>query len=146
MKDELDIHLDSINQNTNEIQTTYENVAELESKIEKLSEKLDEIQMQLNPAIKEYNFENLQLSEREKEMFLNIYTEEDRVSILILARKCSLTLEMCDSLINKLMSKGIPIMKQFVNEKLFISLEYTFKDLQARKNILGLDAPVSRIF
>ena len=45
IKEEFEDHLDSINENTNEIHSNYEYLCELDSKIEKLNEKLEEIMM-----------------------------------------------------------------------------------------------------
>ncbi|MFC2135627.1 hypothetical protein ACFLTH_13515 [Bacteroidota bacterium] len=139
LKDELDIHLDSINQNTNEIQSNYEHIAALDAKIEKLSDKMDEFQMQLNPNFYSNAFDKISLSKREQEVFMGIYTEEDRISMLDLSRSLGLTLEMCESIINNIRAKGIPIVKQLVDEQLLVCLDYTFKDLQARKNVVGVE-------
>jgi|FLOH01.1.fsa_nt_gi septal ring factor EnvC (AmiA/AmiB activator) len=143
-KDELDMHLDSINQNTNEIQAAHEYAAELEGKIEKLTEKMDEMQMQLNPHLYS-NFESVKLSKREQELFMHLYMVEDRVSVIDLARRTGLTLEMCQNFLGSLMSKGVPLIRQIVNSEMLVSLEYTFKDLQARKNLLKIDATVSQM-
>ncbi|MBC8494602.1 hypothetical protein H8D36_00445 [archaeon] len=145
VKDELDIHLDSINQNTNEIQSNYETISQMEVKIDKLTEKIDEMQMQLNPNAYMYNVDNVVLSMREQELFLGIYTEEDRISMPGLSRKLGLTLPMCEALINSIKIKGVPIVRQLVNEVMHVSLDYTFKDLQARKNLLKIDATVTQM-
>ncbi len=139
VNDELDSHLDSINQNSNEIQTNYEYTAELESRIEKLSEKVDELQMQLNPHINSYQYTNGPLSKKEQDFFMNLYTIEDRIPMVELAKTAGLTLELCEMMICSLENKNIPIIKQVVDGKLYLSLEYTFKDLQARKNVLKID-------
>ena len=48
INEEFEDHLDSINENTNEIQANYEYLCEIDNKIEKLSEKLEEIQLILS--------------------------------------------------------------------------------------------------
>lgn len=145
LKEELDVHLDSINQNTNEIQSNYEYLAELDAKIDKLTEKIDNIQMELNPEISKYQHLNINLSKKEQEFFMNLYTVEDRISINELAKKSGITYNMCISLIDSFNSKGIPIVKQIVEGELLISLEYNFKDIQARKNILMIDSQVVKL-
>jgi len=141
MKDELDIHLDSINQNTNEIQSNYEYMTDIDAKVEKLSEKIDEIQMRLDPHFYTKFFEDIRLSRKEQDVFLGLYTEEDRISIPDLAKKLGLTVEMCQVLLSSLKANGIPVVKQLVDEQIHVSLDYTFKDLQARKNVLRIEAP-----
>lgn len=134
------MQLDSINQNTNEIQSNYEAFAELEAKFDKFSEKVDELQIQLNPHFYSQIFDDIQLTKREQGLFLGIYTEEDRISVAELAKKAGITCQLCDSIVNSIRAKGIPVMKQLVDEELYVSLDYNFKDLQARKNILKLEA------
>ncbi|MBC8500999.1 MAG: hypothetical protein ISS25_01845 [Nanoarchaeota archaeon] len=141
MKDDLDVHLDSINQNTNEIQSNYEYMADIDAKIEKLSEKIDEVQMRLDPHFYTKFFDDIRISRKEQDVFLGLYTEEDRISIPDLARKLGLTVEMCQVLLSSLKAKGIPVVKQLVDEQIHVSLDYTFKDLQARKNVLRIEAP-----
>ena len=133
------MHLDSINQNTNEIQSNYEYMADMEAKVNKLSEKVDEIQIQLNPHFYSNALDEVRLSRREQEVFLGIYTEEDRVSMPELARKLGIAPEMCDSVVTNIRAKGIPVVRQLVEEEIHVSLDYTFKDLQARKNVLKLE-------
>ena len=43
IKEELDVHLDSINENTNEINANFEHILKVEQKVDKLSEKFEEI-------------------------------------------------------------------------------------------------------
>ena len=145
VKEEFDMHLDSINQNTNEIQSSYEYIMELDAKIEKLSDKIDELQMQVNPDFCQPDFSDVILSKREQELFMNLYTVEDRISIVDLSKKNGLTPEMCDSLLRALSSKKIPIIRQLLDGKIVVSLEYNFKDLQARKNILKIDMSISQL-
>ena len=138
-------NLDSINQNTNEIQSNYEYLAQIEAKVDKLSDKMDDINMQLNPDFFSQGFDKIELSKREQELFLGIYTEEDRISIINLARKLGLTFEMCEVMLSRIMSKGIPVVRQRVDGNVFVSLDYMFKDLQARKNFLKIDTTVSQM-
>ncbi|MFH1770807.1 MAG: hypothetical protein ABH828_04585 [archaeon] len=144
-KDESDMHLDTINQNTNEIQANYAYLAEIEAKVDKLADKMDEIHMKINPGSYLQNFEEIMLSKREQEFFMGIYTEEDRISLVSLAKKLGLTLEMCEGFLSRIKVKGIPILKQLVDGKLFVSLDYDFKDIQARKNVLRIEMPITRI-
>lgn len=137
------MHLDSINQNTNDIHSNYECVVELENKIEKLTEKIDEIQMKLDPKFYNKNYSDIKLSPREKDFFMGLYTEEDRISMSNLSRKLGITPEMAEAFVHSLSSKGIPVVRQMVDSEIHVSLEYTFKDLQARKNILQIDTTAS---
>ena len=45
IKDELNDHLDAINHSTNEISSNYEYLCEIDFKINKLAERLDQLQL-----------------------------------------------------------------------------------------------------
>jgi predicted transcriptional regulator len=142
-KEELDIHLDSINRNTNEIHGNYEYLAELEAKIDKLSDKVDELQMQVNPHF--YTFDpNIKLSSREQEVFMALYTSDGRVTANDVARQLSLTEEIVERIVGNIAAKDVPIVKHVLGDEVFLSIEYHFKDLQARKNILQIDTAMPR--
>ncbi len=145
IKDDLDMHLDSINQNTNEIQANNEQLVELELKLEKLTDRFDELNLMLNPSLSSERFENIKLNSREQELFMHIYLVEDRIPMSLLAKRAGLPIELCESILNNLMRKNIPLIRQLVDGAMYISLDYNFKDLQARKNILNIDMSVSQI-
>ena len=73
-RDELDDHLDSINQNTNEIQSNYEYMCRLEAKMDKICERLATLQIRLN-ELDQGNDKpaRINLSYEEKKVFLAIY-------------------------------------------------------------------------
>jgi len=142
IRDELNVHLDTINQNTSEVQSIYDYLGELDSKIEKLSERIDEMQMFINPSY-DTKFD-VELTHREQEVFLVLYAETNRTTAKEIARKLGFTDEMVNRYVYNLISKGIPILKHFVDNQLFLHLDLKFKDLQARKNILKIDESISK--
>lgn len=142
VKDELDQHLDSINQNTNEIQSCYEYLAELDQKLEKLNERLDDLQFTITPETEaQYD---ISLSHREQEVFMVLYTEEDPITSREISRRLGLTVEMVDQYLQTMAAKGIPLLRTFVNNKVYQSLDLKFKDLQARKNVLRINESISQ--
>lgn len=137
----MDGHLDSINQNTNEIQTCYEYLTELDSKIEKINSRLDSFELFLNP---ETNYpENIKLSLREQEVFMILYAVEEPSTAIDISRRLGFTVEMVERYVNNIIKKGVPILKNFTNGQVFFSLDLKFKDVQARKNILNIDEGIS---
>ncbi|MBU0666073.1 MAG: hypothetical protein ABIC91_00720 [Nanoarchaeota archaeon] len=137
------MHLDSINQNTNEIQGNYEYLLRLEAKVDKLSEKVDDLQMQVNPHFYNDSFDNISLSPREEEVFVVIYSVDEGITVDEIARKLGLTKALVERYVNSLIFKKIPVVRRsFDNE--YLSLEYNFKDLQARKNILKLNGSATQ--
>jgi len=146
IKCELEEHLQSINENTNEIAANYEYLYEIERKLDKLSERIDNIQMYLEPnsgiAIeKQNNFEVKRLSRMEQQVFLVIYTlEEEKCGLTYsdIAKSLSISEHLAASYITSMIEKGVPILKRYINSKPYLRLDPIFKTLQAKENILQL--------
>ena len=146
IKEEFEEHLQAINENTNEIAANYEYICELESKLDKLSERIDQIQMHLesnsNIAIaKRTNFEVKRLTRREQEVFLVIYTlEEEKGSLTYedIAEKLNISEQLAGSYVTSIIEKGVPVLKRYLNSRPYLRLDPEFKTLQAKENILQL--------
>ena len=147
VKEELDGHLDSINENTNEIQANYEYMCELDSKIDKLSERIDEITMVLRRIAgnallpKEPEYQIKPLTRAEKEVFTELYTleqEERAITYQIVARRLALTIDMVQNHVSNLIEKGVPICKKYSESEVYIYLDEQFKAIQTRKNLVGV--------
>ncbi len=143
IKSEFSEHLESINQNTGEIQSLYDYVAEVEHKIEKLSERIDELQMSVNPDLSHDQF-SVELTHREQETFMVLYAASDDLSAKDVARRLGFTDEMVNRYVYNLITKGIPVIKQYSEGELKLKLDHKFKDLQARKNVLKIDEAISK--
>lgn len=147
IKKQFEEHLQAINENTNEIQSNYEYIAEIESKINKLAERLDQIQLFLqsnsNFAIdKIEKFEIKPLTRNEQYVFLVLYALEDEkgfVSYLDIAKKTGFSESLVRDYILSIMEKGVPIIKKYINNKAYLKLNKEFKRLQAKENILMID-------
>jgi len=145
MKHELEEHLQAINENTNEITASYEYISEIENKIDKLSARIEQIQMHLecgsSDAPKSDNFDVKRLNRREQEVFLVIYTLEDEkngVTYDDIACKLSMSVQLAANYVTALIEKGIPIIKRYINSKPRLRLDPEFKTLQIKENILQL--------
>jgi hypothetical protein len=133
---ELEEHLDTINQNTSEIQECHELVAELDAKIDKLSERIDEIELITNP--KKADCADAKLTPREQEVFMVLYMNKG-LSLADFSRRLGFTQDRVNMYLLNLMSKGVPIQRALVDDVLVFSLDSDFKELQARRNILEID-------
>lgn len=146
IKHEFEEHLEAINENTNEIAANYEYICEIENKLDKLSERVDHIQMYLESQsgiyfAKKKEFDVKKLNRREQEVFLVIYTlEEETGSITYedIAKKLGISEQLAGNYVTSIIEKGVPIIKRYVNSKPFIRLDPEFKTLQAKENILQL--------
>jgi hypothetical protein len=152
IKEELDVHLDSINENTNEINANFEHVARLEDKIDKLNERLDEISMMFSsligekPKAEEVKFENIKLTLREQEVFLTLYTSQNELTYYDIARKLGLTPDLVERYIKIMLEKGIPITRKITENKMFLLIDDEFKSIQAKENVLRISENISQVF
>jgi predicted nuclease with TOPRIM domain len=142
IKSEMNVHLETINQNSSEIESIYQYLNELDSKIEKLNERIDEVQMFVNPQQDEQFA--IELTNREQEVFLVIYSENNLISAKDISRKLGFTDEMVNRYVYNMISKGVPLLRQYKDNEVLVSMDLKFKDLQARKNVLKIDESISK--
>ena len=143
IKQEVEEHLQAINENTNEISANYEYICEIEQKLERLGERIDHLQMQLEGSglVIQRNFDVKKLNRREQEVFLVIYTlEEEKGSITYddVASKLGISEHLAGNYVTSLIEKGVPIIKKYFNSKPHLRLDPVFKTLQTKENILQL--------
>lgn len=153
--DELDDHRQSINENTSEISSNYEFLAELDRKFEMLSKRVEEFSalVENRPAIVEKPAPEVivtPLTKREKEVFKALYQicEEtgSYATYKDLSAKIGLSEQLVSSYISNFIAKGIQIKKRYFGNIVRIGIDSAFKQLQSRKNIVGLNAPLSNWF
>lgn len=141
VKVELEEHLESINHSTREIQSIYDYLNELDAKMDKINERIDELQVAVNPEVENHN--NITLTNREQEVFMVLYAEET-IILKDIAKKLGFTEEMVNKYIYNLISKGIPVLRNYTEDTLSFSLDLKFKDIQAKKNILNINESISK--
>ena len=146
LKNELDEHLEAINESTAEIQTSFQCMDELNEKIGKVAERIERIELFLqshsNFFVEMKSFDIKPLTKTEQQVFMVIYALEDEkglVSCAEIGRKTSLPGYIVSEYIARLLDKGIPLMRKYVNNVPYIKLNPDFKRLQAKENILMID-------
>jgi uncharacterized coiled-coil DUF342 family protein len=153
IKEEFEDHLDSINENTNEIHSNYEYLCELDSKIDKLNEKLEEVMMFIqhlskkNIKLKKHKFTIKSLTRKEQEIFLALYTlgqNKEPVTYTGIARFLCITPYLTQNYITNLIEKGIPIQKRYADNEVNLTINTQFRELQAKKNIVKINESVSK--
>jgi ribosomal protein S25 len=82
------------------------------------------------------------LTEKEKAVFLNLYTEHKPITYSDLATKLNISIELTRQYIISLKEKGVPIQKTYKNTRPYLSLDPKFKNLQAKKNILKIEQKI----
>lgn len=146
LKEVFEDHLDAINQNTDEIQANYEYLCELDAKLDKTNERLDQIQLFLQQfglkVDEKPKFDVKPLNKREQEVFLVLYTLDgikEKITYSDVAKRTGFTEELIFEYIASLLKKGVPIMRKHINNRTYLQLNPYFKSLQAKQNILKID-------
>lgn len=142
IQEELEDHRISINENTNEIEANYEYIRALEKQIEVLTKKVEELSLKIEGKKEEKKFVFSPLSEREKSVFLVLYTQtqvQPFTSYDILAKKLNLPESLVSSYVTNMLEKGIPIVKKYSEGIVYLKLDEEFRELQAKKNIVGIN-------
>ncbi len=136
-------HLEAINENTAEINANSSYIAQLENMILKLEERIDELNIKLaeitgKKILSAKDFSGIMLSPKEKEIFLFLYESKgDLVDYDKIAKHLGLTQEHVRKQVSYLTAKGIPIIKKYFDDKVYLVLDPDFRNLQAKENILN---------
>ncbi len=134
LKQQFEEHLFAINENTTEIQALFDYLHEIEQKLDRLAQRVDQMQLSPQPALSK----NFALTQTEKEIFLALYTEESPLCFQEISVKTGLPASLIPDCISALVNKGIPFIRTFYGDKLFLKLDSRFKELQAKENILNV--------
>ncbi len=139
VREEFDDHRDSINDNTYEIEANYELLCKLDAKVDGLQEQLERLQLFLSSQ-KTAMRPSIELDEKEKEVFLILYTasSESPLTYRNIAAAVKESEFLVRGYITSMIEKGVPVQKRYVSDAAYISLDSSFKDLQARQNIVKL--------
>ncbi len=145
IRKELDDHLNALNENTNEVQANYEFLLELNSKIQKLNERLDEMQLLLDPKIKKDEPVYVSpLTKREQEVFLALFSTESSLSTYKdVARSVGLSETMVENYVTNLIMKGVPIIKVYRHNRTYLRLDEKYRASQAKNDLLKLNEAIA---
>ncbi len=134
----LEDHLNSINESNVEIQALFDYVQQVETKIDKLTQRLDSLQLgNLHMCTQEKpNVEPL--TQVEKQIFLVLYTEETPLTFKEIAHQAKLPTSIIAECVSTIVQKGIPLQRSFFKDQLFIKLDPIFKEQQAKQNVVNL--------
>ena len=148
IRSEMDEHLESINENTKEFDVVYKYMYELEEKIEKLNERIDDVYMLIGKREKYQNFQlKEKLTIREQEVFLILYTNVDNegpLSYRDIAKSLNLTDNLVRECISGLVEKGVPLVKKYIHNKTYLELDENFRLMQAKHNLLDINENLTK--
>jgi hypothetical protein len=136
VREELDEHLGSINDNTDEIQSNYAYVQKLGDKIDRLVSRLDRIEMLIEGQQKSHTVQPLTYAE--KQIFLVLYTEEVPLTYADIVQRTGFSDALVKHHLNCLIEKGVPVIKSYFNATPFMKIHPGFKEKQAKENVINL--------
>lgn len=142
IKKEFDDHLQAINQNTSEIQSLYDFLSEIDQKVDKLTERVDELQLYVNP--REEDVPSIDLTLREQEVFVTLYAESGKLSSKEIGRRLGFTAEMVNKYVYSMVGKGVPLLRKTEDDSMFVWLDNTFRTMQAKHSIIEVDDSIRR--
>ncbi len=132
----LEEHLGAINDNSLEIQSLFDYMREIEVKMDKISHRLDQLQLASDKTPEKISV--MPLDKTEMRIFLTFYTEEHPLTFQEIAQKVNLPYTMIPDCLSALTQKGIPLQRSYFKNQLFIKLDPQFKEMQAKENIVNL--------
>ncbi|MFA5142481.1 MAG: hypothetical protein WC471_05945 [Candidatus Woesearchaeota archaeon] len=145
IKEEFSQHLEGINENTNELQANFEYLTELDARIDKLSDRLEHVELFLRKlddsfkAAEDADSYTIQpLAVNEKRIFTVIYSAEKAIGYAEIAQALSMSESLVRSYLTNIIAKGVPVIKRYIKGKPIISLDDEFRALQKKENIVNL--------
>lgn len=148
LREELDEHRESINDTTNEIQANYEYICRIEAKLDRMSERLDQLQMFMHKygfkIVEEAKYDCKPLTNKEQEVFLLLYTLEEKgpVTYEDISRRSGFTSELISEYVTNMIEKGVPVIKRYIHNKVYLKIDPDFKKAQAKQNILKISQTI----
>ncbi len=129
VKEELEDHLDAINSNTNEIMSNYEYICQLDARLSKVEEKIEELLLSagVTPLCKYKGFKMPHLTKNEQELFDFLLLQGKPSSYKEIALKLALTQQILSDYITNLIEKGIPLLKRYSSNDILIYMDPKFQ-------------------
>ena len=144
MQSELDDHLLAINENTNELHANYEQLCQLENRLEKLTQKVEGHEIAWSQQRPVHVHQRVTLCAGEKRVFLALYTAQS-LTFAELSSVLALPLIAVRQYVASLVQKGVPVVADDNAHMPRISLPHAFKQLQAKDNLVDLSEQLPQI-
>ena len=152
IKEEFEDHLQTINDNTSEIQANYEYSFRLGESLKKLQRRLDRIESKLSGSaefqLNEEETAAIELNDYEKKIFLILYTasESRPVSYGQIAQYLGEDELVIRGHVTNMLEKGLPVQKRHVDGCVYLSLDRDFRERQAKQNVLRISQKTVKEF
>ena len=140
VRDELDDHRETINDTTGEVETVYEFLSELDSKLDRVQSMVEELHLLVKGTPKQVAI--TPLTAREKSVCQAIYVlgqTKPFVSYDELVKHLGFTRDALASTIASLASKHVPFVKKYNCGRAYVQLRPDFRQQQAKHNVIKAD-------
>ena len=145
IKEEFDDHLESINQNTIEVQSLFEYISRMNDKLDKLSSRIDGIEGISKGRHEKGGKEEILtivLTREEEEVFALLLSNAKRNALAtydIISEKLGITPVFAANIVTGLLEKGIPVEKRLLNGSVLVELSRGFSEKSIKYNIVTID-------
>src|SRR3989338_2779995 len=124
VKEEMEDHLVAINENTDELKNHADFIGELDGKIEKLNERIDELQMMM------IQIKQNSLSENEQKVLELLNAFSSPLSCADVAMRINLSELTVKAHLFSMICKGIPIKEKIIENQSYFLIEKKFREKQ----------------
>ena len=142
IKEEFDDHLESINQNTIELQSLFEYLSRLNDKLDKLSAKIDSTTVHDRRQSAKKELLTIVLTREEEEVLAILLSNSKRNALTtydIIAEKLNITPVYTANIVTSLLEKGIPVEKRLLNGNVLVEIDRMFHERDLQYNIVTID-------
>lgn len=138
-------HLETINENTQELEATSDQVHEIEAKLDKLNMRMDAMHMVLKQLVFEHRL-SVQLTLNEQKLFSLLCARKNYLKMDYVVARLRLPELAVKELVTALMDKGIPVVRKEHGGGSFLHMDPTFSQLQQQQGIIKISPAVHQQF
>lgn len=146
IRGEMEDHLDAINSNTSELQALYEYQCVLESKIDKLLERIEKLELRLGHD----EFPMPEISEKERDILATLYLAEHPLTIREISQFTHIPRSLVGNYLSSMLYRKIPLEKIQASTRNgtseMFALAESFRIMQVKWNVLKIDKDLIKRF
>lgn len=143
VREEFDEHLLAINENTTEQLIQNNHICELDQRLCKIEERMDEIHNMLRQMITKAEL-SVKMTKEEQRVFLLLYTHDKFITPKEISTRLCMQMQEAGEALDAMMDKGVPIEREMLDGRIYFRLSKEFKLRQAKENIVKIDPEVTR--
>ena len=142
LKEDVQDHFESINANSREIDINNDYICEIDNRLTKMEEKMDELHFLLKQLVNKAKL-SVELSKDEQRVFLILYTHDKFLKTSKICDKSAIEQEAVKEALDSMMDKGVPIERDILNGEACYRMDNEFKIRQAKEEIIQIDSDVT---